>query len=271
MNPHVKLFKDIFKKTAKNTNRYDVFRDLVFMMAIAIENVFLKCEEKEKEYLNIIKKYGAEDQSRVCKLFAELTMAMEYEPSDILGSLFMELELGSSHIGQFFTPYPVCKLMAELNIGTDFEDKLSEQGYITVHEPASGSGSMLIAFAQSMLEKGYNPQKQMYFQAIDLDPVAAKMAYIQMSLLGLVGEVIVGNTLTLELHQSMKTPGYYLWGSELKYSSLFSKINNLFEDMKVSNQTSLDKKSDGFSLNLDLFRQCNTAQSLKIKFESADC
>lgn len=45
-----------------------------------------------------------------------ITMVLEENPEqDFLGSMFMRLELGNHWKGQFFTPYSVCKVMAEMN------------------------------------------------------------------------------------------------------------------------------------------------------------
>jgi len=260
MNEHVRNFKTIFNNTAKHNNRYDVFRDFVFLTSIAIENAFLKCNEKEEEYLNIIGKYSSDDANRFATLYAELVMAFELETSDVLGQIFMELEISSKNLSQYFTPYSLCKVMASVNIGSGFDDKLSERGYITVSEPASGSGSMIIAFSECMLEEGYNPQRQMYFQAIDLDPVAARMAYIQLSTLGLVGEVVIGNTLSLEFTSTMKTPAYYLWGHTLKRSSHFveSDAKKIETDVEIS-------EDEPFCLQLNLFANCEHAKLVSQK------
>lgn len=44
-------------------------------------------------------------------------MALEKNPEqDFLGSIFMSLNLGNEHNGQFFTPYHVCELMAEVTM-----------------------------------------------------------------------------------------------------------------------------------------------------------
>ncbi|MFB7844796.1 hypothetical protein [Microbacterium sp. NPDC056052] len=41
-----------------------------------------------------------------------MTKAMEDEPCDVLGKLYMQLELGNSALGQFYTPYSVAQLIA---------------------------------------------------------------------------------------------------------------------------------------------------------------
>jgi hypothetical protein len=50
----------------------------------------------------------------------------------------------------------------------------------------------------------------MFVSCIDSDPVAANMAFIQLSLLGIAAEVFTGNTLTREFNRVRYTPVYYL-------------------------------------------------------------
>ena len=65
-------------------------------------------------------------------------MGMEQNPDqDFLGSLYMMCELGNDHAGQFFTPYDVCRCMAEIT----FDPKLHPdmEGFISVSDPACGA------------------------------------------------------------------------------------------------------------------------------------
>ena len=55
---------------------------------------------------------------------------------------------------------------------------------------------MLIAAATAFREYGVNYHTNVVFTGQDIDPVVAKMAYIQLSLLGCPGYVTVGNSLT---------------------------------------------------------------------------
>ena len=44
-----------------------------------------------------------------------LVEALEETSTDILGELYMALEIANKDAGQFFTPYNVARLMAEMN------------------------------------------------------------------------------------------------------------------------------------------------------------
>ncbi|HFD0718464.1 TPA: N-6 DNA methylase, partial [Salmonella enterica subsp. enterica serovar Saintpaul] len=85
-----------------------------------------------------------------------------------------------------------------------------ERDFITVSDPACGAGGMIVAMAEAMLEAGFNPQKQMMVYCVDIDPVAAMMCYIQLSLMGIPAIVATGNSLTVAIKREMATPMFVL-------------------------------------------------------------
>lgn len=209
IDDHRRAFIKLFGETARYHHRYEVFRDFVSMSAIAIENAFLKSEVLEKTYLEIAGRYQPEDVTRIAQLLGYVVMGLETEMCDFLGSVFMELELGSGNWGQFFTPYSLQSLMAQL-LSPAIGETISKQGWVDLSEPCCGSAGMVIGFAQKMIEEGFNPSQQLWASCIDIDPKAADMAYIQLSLLGIPAEVITGNTLSMKFSRTRYTPVYYL-------------------------------------------------------------
>ncbi|MEQ5149777.1 N-6 DNA methylase [Providencia stuartii] len=120
-------------------------------------------------------------------------------------TVFMSLELGEGAWGQFFTPFHVSQLMSDLIIG-DCGAIIEQNGYISVCEPTCGAGGMVIACANAVLQQGYNSQTQMIAVCTDIDEVAARMCYIQLALLGIPAIVNIGNSLTLDVRQTLYTP-----------------------------------------------------------------
>ena len=216
MSKHKKAFVSLFKETARNRHRYEVFRDFVTMAAISLHNSVHKVDELENEYLSIVKSYDEVDVKRMPKLLSFLVLGLEEQISDFLGDVFMDLELGSGDMGQFFTPYHISKLMADLQV--DAFEMLETQPFITVEEPTCGAGGMVIALVDSMIEKGLNPQKQLWVRCTDIDHVAAMMCFVQLSLLHVPAKIVTGNSLTLETFRVMRTPAHYLgfWEHKLR-------------------------------------------------------
>ena len=197
-----KEFLRVFNQLTNRHRSWDVWRDFIVMYACALSNPMDKqhYDERETLYLRTIKKYNKQEQPLFSELAAHTVMALEDNPEqDFLGSIFMSLNLGNQHNGQFFTTYHVCELMAEVTM-QDSVLKIEEEGYITINDPCCGAGATLIAGVHAdkkRLEKaGYNYQNHILVVAQDIDMTVALMCYIQLSLLGVAGYVKVGNSLT---------------------------------------------------------------------------
>lgn len=213
-------FIRIFNDIAGHRHRYEVFRDFVTMGAICMHNALpsMKNAALEAEYLEIIARYDAEAQQAFPKLLAELVKLLDDEPRDILGQLFMQLELGNERTGQFFTPPEISELMARMSFGDAITAKVSTgtEEFVTLCEPACGAGGMVLAFVKVMIEAELNPARAMWVQCQDIDRVAALMCYLQLSLWNIPGVVIVGNTLAMEAREVFYTPAHRMGFWEMK-------------------------------------------------------
>jgi hypothetical protein len=194
-------FQKVFSKLCNTKSSWQAWSDFVEMTAIAISNRFEVREkiryQREQRYLDIIGQYGKSEQALFPELLGILVMSLEREPEqDFLGEMFMALELGSHWKGQFFTPYSVCKMMAKVNVNIDdAKGKIEKQGYISVNDPACGAGATLIA-ARNQLQQAGIGSTEAFFIGQDIDRTAAMMCYIQLSLLGCAGYVVIADTLT---------------------------------------------------------------------------
>ena len=87
---------------------------------------------------------------------------------------------------------------------------------------------MLLAFARACMEdpKIGNYQPRVLFVAQDVDKAVAQMCYIQLSLLGCAGYVIVGNTLTQPPTGDVLSPsvpdGCELWLTPMYFSDVWT-------------------------------------------------
>ena len=194
-----RAFIKIFNSICNWNNPWDRWNDMVHLFAIEIANVFDKksAGTRNEQYIRIAKKYTPEEFKGFTDLFNETVMNFEKNPfQDVLGQMYMELDMGSKTHGQCFTPYNVCRMMAECLMDESYiRQRLDEQGWISITDCACGGGAMLIAGAERLRELGINYQEKALFIGQDLDETVAMMCYIQMSLLGCPGRVRIGNTL----------------------------------------------------------------------------
>lgn len=191
----------LFNQLSGSRSLWQVFNDCIEMFALSIQNTFCigqTFEKNENRYKDITKNYSESEIKTIVKIFAEITNALEANPfQDFLGDLYMQLDMGSSALGQFFTPYTVSYAMAE----SSFDEKnakaeLSQKGYISVLEPAVGGGANVIAFCEVLKNHDINYQTQCVIVCQELSKLTALMCYTALSLIGCAAVVKIGNSLS---------------------------------------------------------------------------
>ena len=174
---------------------YNIFDDWVKMLALSISNTVdiyqQHQEQREKEYMETAGKYTGNQLEEFCRLNAMLVDVMQEKMDDVLGYVYMHLEISSSRLGQFFTPYHICQLMAHTNIQIQEKD----HRIYKANEPSCGAGGNIIALAEYMKEQGIDYQDKLRVVCQDLDWRAVYMCYIQLSLYGIPAIVVQGDTL----------------------------------------------------------------------------
>lgn len=172
---------------------YSIFEDWVEMLALSISNSIdvMNYREREELYMSIAKKYDKKHLNTMCEMNSLLIEAFEHGMDDVLGYVYMHLEISSSRLGQFFTPYHICQLMARMN-----KPEPDADGVIRINEPSCGAGGNIIAFAEWLRMNGINYQEVLIVVCQDLDWKAVYMCYVQLSLYGIPAVVVQGNTLS---------------------------------------------------------------------------
>lgn len=192
-------FLKLFKELAGSRSSWQVWEDLVTVMACSISNAADRSPDRfkvrEEQYGHAIKNLGGMEIP--VQIFCIVVNALEENPNqDFLGKLYMDLNLGNHWHGQFFTPYHISEFMAETIISEGCKAEIADKGYLSVCDPCIGSGALLIAAANAIKKAGINYQRDVLFAGQDIDKIVAMMAYIQLSLLGCPGYITVGNSLT---------------------------------------------------------------------------
>ena len=211
-----KLITDLHKHST-----WQVFSDFVEMAAISLSNAIDKrqAESRESRYMEIVKRYAPDDLEQFPRMLAELVNELETKPEDVLGHVFHELELHNKYRGQFFTPYPLCQMMAKMHACNGHAQAIIEKrGFITAAEPACGSGAMVIALAEALRQEGINYQRHLHVTATDVSESCVHMAYLQLSLLHIPAVVVHGNSLSSEEFSHWYTPAHIMggWAARLR-------------------------------------------------------
>jgi type I restriction enzyme M protein len=185
LHPEQKDLLDIFVKASYRHSYYDTFRTLLdyfiheFTAPLNLSQqsapfVFPSSYNQSEQDLFIDMRVEIQ---KLCKKYTSLHNGIRawYDP---FGCLFESVcsNFSKQANGQFFTPMPLCDLIAQITIPPP-----SEKVGGTCNDPCSGSGRLLLA------ANHINPS--LYFIAVDIDPICAKMTAINMCLNGAVGEV----------------------------------------------------------------------------------
>lgn len=267
ITPAIKRVIDHLEAAGRGTGRAvsDLFADFCAMTRIAIQQEARRYlrqhlpsdidevtwqatyDRHEQTYLDIAKRYSADALKSLAAAFGELQLAVidpanndDFLYHDWLGDIYMHMVISNSKQkwnGTFFTPFPVCVMIAQMTLGdcespcrervtqamvaaglpmsadesaeamlrTHYDALKPHLQLITVCEPACGSGTMVIA-AASVAPRWAIELGLYRFTCIDIDPVCADMCLIQCHLYGLHTEVYCADALSLPMVERLPEP-----------------------------------------------------------------
>ena len=216
---------------------WELWQDSMTMFALSISNTVdgRYRDKREAMYMDIAHKYTKDEVQVFPKIFGEIVMQLEDEPEqDLLGDLYMQLDLGSHWHGQFFTPYNLCAMMAKTQLGQQ-DYTIDNVKPITVCDCACGGGALLIAAAheyrKAIQHTGLNAQHYISLYAQDLSQVSAMMCYVQLSLLGFAAKVKLGDSLMHPLTEEDNGPDIWytpMWFSDIwQYRRLMQRMDKI--------------------------------------------
>lgn len=227
--------KSEFIKTLTSVDQskrtYEVFQDFVFFSAACLRNSVGAIDKSfmdmdvENEYITRMKKYellkSRQAFTKLLALLVEMHTAKGL-PFDVLGAIYMELEIANQHLGQYYTPSSVSDVMANMTL-QNFQNVVEQQGFLTLSDPASGSGATLLSCVKLFIENNYKVENTLYIEATDIDRHAALMCYVQLTLWAVPCKIFVGNSLTMEMRECWCSFMYFVKGWQLKINRFMSE------------------------------------------------
>lgn len=210
------------------TRLYDKFREFCKVATYSLAAPFHTAEAKEA-----LKNVNLIDNKPKCDAFEKclniLVEALEYKHQDFLGQFFMMNNLGNGQSGQFFTPYSLSYMTAKVALN-NVKEVLKEKGIIKVSEPTCGSGGMIIALREILIEENLNPSFDAMSYMTDIDELCFFMSYIQISLYGMPARIVHGDTLRMKEYKVLFTPVYFL--NEIKFKLLLSDLKQTVKSVE---------------------------------------
>lgn len=195
VQPEYKNIVKMFEELSGSKHLWQTFSDVIECIAISIQNQFTfgkKWTQNENRYKEIMNHYTQAEQEIFPKIYAKIVEMLEENPyRDLLGSLYMQLDMGDNGLGQFFTPYSVCQCMASSVVS----DEMLTQDLIRLSEPSCGGGANIISVLEVLHKNGINYQQKVIVACQDLSRIPALMCYIVLAMMGCQAVIKVGDTL----------------------------------------------------------------------------
>lgn len=159
----------------------------------------------ELHYMQTIGKYSHAEAQLFGELLAYAVGYMRATNREIVSELWEEYA-SNEQLGQFFTPWSVCQLMADLNYsGIDWTQYTREKPCI-VSDPSCGGGRTLFAVLKKVPA---NKMDSVLFHGIDIDGTVCRAAALNMLWFNANSYIVHGNALTMEVwrvYQTVHTP-----------------------------------------------------------------
>lgn len=203
---------------------YTVISDFFAMSAIAVRNNVdfgREWQAYEDRYKAIVKKYNKNDLQAFVRALAVFqgwigqAIDGQIEFRDFAGELYMDSGTSNGKAGQFFTPFSVSSVMAEVDLDTDrMKNELEEDPdkVITIYEPTCGAGGIIVAAIDKLRRANINYSWNVFVDCGDIDPRCVHMTYLTLSLLGVPAVVRRGDALALDYSETWFTPAYlFAW------------------------------------------------------------
>jgi type I restriction-modification system DNA methylase subunit len=248
LDQHGKEFVKLLEHLKPSKHSYEVFSDWLVLASGTLYS-WKKDESVESQYAEIAKQYTKEELDKHAHLLAITIDALEEREQDFLGEVFTFGEFTNNRNGQFFTPYNISRMMADVIIG---ENEIPTNRVLRINDPTCGAGGMLIAGAMVLKERGFDYQHNALFIGQDIDARCARMAFIQCSLLGIPAVIYCMNTLSMQMFWHRETIGYHIAGMESRLSAeaLLEKIRDMETTAPVQDEETQEEKQPSVEINL---------------------
>lgn len=228
-NQFEKELIQIINQLSRSRSIWAVWQDLITSMACTFNLpaalALGRYEGCKKEINESIGRLG--DKDLPTKALSVIVDALEDNPDqDFLGNIYMELGFGSDQTGQFFTPYNISRMIAITSL-ENIKDTIEEQGFASICDPCVGGGAMLIAAANELRRQDINYQQNVLFVGQDIDRTVGMMAYIQLSLLGCPGYIVIGDAITNPIVGNPLIPsekeGQEFWYTPIFFTDIWNR------------------------------------------------
>lgn len=187
------------------TEKFRDFCELAYCAYAKLTATRERAETLESRYMQIVSSYPDKDTIHAYPaLLAQAYIAVN-EKQDFFGKVASEIGALDARAGQFFTPYEICLLMAEISL-VHAATQINEKGFLPLNEPTAGAGAMVLAAADVLEQQGFDPTIHLIVKAQDISQLCFHMCFLQLTFRAIPALVERANTLSLEVFEQAWTP-----------------------------------------------------------------
>lgn len=181
---HVSDITKPLNELARHYSKSRLFDDWLTLMLTSLAG-------DDDAYMRVADTYDQEELDAFVTAFAELMAVTEQYQVDVLGDAYEAFGMQAENFGQHFTPHATSEAMAEMQMTV--QERETDDEPLRIADPTCGSGRLLIAAARRAPDGD--------FHGVDKDPMCAKMAAINLTLFGLSGVIVHGDSLSLDCYR----------------------------------------------------------------------
>jgi type I restriction-modification system DNA methylase subunit len=226
-----KQFHQIFSSISQKYDTWELWTDFILLSSIAVSNRVdrYNYQDRENYYMKAINKYDKSTQEKFSELFSLFISGITKNPwQDWLGYVATMLNLTNRQNEQIFTPYCLAKLSADITMN-NLSKSLKKKPFISVYDPCCGSGSLLIAAAETANAQKINFQEKILMIGQDISLTAGLMCYLQLSFLNCAGYIVIGDTLSKPCtgETPFIHPNPNIWFTPMYFSNQWTALRRL--------------------------------------------
>lgn len=207
-NKYIREFHEIVDSCI-GRNHWQIYTDFLQVVMNSFLSDHTPDHPREKKYMEIIRQY------KDPKMFSELLKCvyayMQENNRECLSEIWEEYA-SSANLGQFFTPWHLSQLNANLMFKDIEWEKYTPENPCYISDPSCGGGRQLLAAMQKVPLSKMN---SVHFCGIDVDSNVCIVAALNMLFFNANSYIVHGNALTMEVWNVYRTIHSLAEGGEI--------------------------------------------------------
>lgn len=209
-NSHIRQFHEIMDSFA-GQDHWHVFTDFLQLTMDGFLSDQTADHPREKHYQEILQQYQERERANFPRLLNCVFGYMRETNQECLSEIWEEYA-ANANLGQFFTPWHLCQLNADLMLnGVDFSVYTPDKPCV-IADPSCGGGRTLMAALKKI---PISKMDSVIFHGIDIDSNVCLAAALNMLFFNANSFIVNGNALTMEVWRVYQTVHSLAFGGEI--------------------------------------------------------